>query len=100
MIFLKLDWFSIEEHVSRLKILGNVYEQERDSFKVTIASEYQIATTCHQKEKQTLLSTISNLQSHYRDSYQAQKSHFQIRKDDIINQVYELSHVIGCVYQP
>ena len=44
--------------------------------------------TCHQQEKRSLLSTISTLQAHYHESYTAQKGNFQIRKDDIINQVH------------
>ena len=77
-----------ENHVLRLNKLENVYEQESNSFKATITKDYQKATHCHQKEKLALLSTINNLQSHYRKSYQAQESHFQVLKDEIINQVH------------
>ncbi|XP_032776414.2 dynein regulatory complex subunit 2 [Daphnia magna] len=78
-----------EEHVARLKAFGNVYEQESNSFKATIAKDYQKAMACHQQEKSSLLFTINTLQSHYRDSYTAQKANFQVRKDDIINQGLE-----------
>ena len=64
-----------------------MYQQESNSFKATIATDYQKAMECHQQEKHSLLSTVSTLQSHYRESYAAQKANFQIRKDDIINQV-------------
>ncbi len=77
----------IADHVSRLNVLAGVYEQESNAFKNTIAADYKKATMCHQQEKRSLLTTVSALQSHYRESYAAQKSHFQIRKDDIINQV-------------
>lgn len=77
-----------DEHVSRLNILANVYQQESNLFKATIVTDYTSAMTCHQQEKRSLLSTISTLQSHYRESYTAQKANFQIRKDDIINQVH------------
>lgn len=73
--------------MTRLKAFGNVYEQESNSFKATIAKDYQKAMACHQQEKSSLLFTINTLQSHYRDSYTAQKANFQVRKDDIINQV-------------
>lgn len=64
-----------------------MYEQERDSFKARIVFDYQKATNCHQEEKKSLLHVIESLKSHYHESYEAQKSHFQIRKDEIINQV-------------
>lgn len=70
-----------------MDILATVYEQESTVFKKTIAADYKKATVCHQQEKRSMLTTISELQSHYHESYLAQKTHFQVRKDDIINQV-------------
>ncbi|XP_046446121.1 dynein regulatory complex subunit 2-like [Daphnia pulex] len=85
---------TFDEHVSRLNILANVYQQESNLFKATIVTDYTSAMTCHQQEKRSLLSTISTLQSHYRESYTAQKANFQIRKDDIINQGLEEEQTI------
>lgn len=71
----------------RLKVLDEFYQNERDSLQLTIANDYQKAMTIHFEEKSALIETINNLQEHYCSSFTEQRNHFQLRKDEIINQV-------------
>lgn len=77
----------IGEHMSRLAVLEDLYEQERTLLESTVAADYNRAEEYHDKHKAALLDTVQSLQAHYHQSYVDQRSHFQIRKDEIINQV-------------
>lgn len=73
--------------MSRLEVLDKLYEEERKLLEQTVAGDYRKAEECHLKQKAAVLENVTAVRSHYHESFLTQQSHFQIRKDEIINQV-------------
>ena len=82
------------EHEKHLKALDDLYQEERDSLESSLTCDYDSANGRHRQTHATLLETVQRLQLHYQNSYQSQRNHFQIRKDEIINQGLEEEHTV------
>lgn len=65
----------------------------------TIAGDYDKAKDCHRNQEAVLLENLTSLQAHYRQSFLDQQSHFQIRKDEIINQVIDPNLALVVIYK-
>ena len=74
----------------------DLYQGERGRLEASLASDHERASVKHRQTHATLLETIQRLQIQYRKSYQGQQNYFQMRKDEIINQVIYLFIYLFC----
>lgn len=70
-----------------MSVLDAGFVEQRAGVEATVAADYARANEAHGREKAALSAAFQTLQGHYRQSYLEQRAQYQIRKDDLVNQV-------------
>ena len=81
-------------HMRRLNRIDVIFKHDMESVERTVNRNLQEAVEMHGRGKSTLLDVVTLLQLHYQDSFHVQRDHFQVLKEEIINQAIHYAFLV------